>query len=413
MPKIMHISFSWDNKMLNRRHSDYILAMGWIRRGWDVYYYDYRLQGRLAGNQIMNEGIVENVIKHKPDILIFSKSIGGVHTVGGRKTTSKVDPKVIHRIRENGFKGKIIHWYLDQRADLYEPSVEIAKNCDWYFHCSSGWRLKEYYDAVQVPSSFVLAPYEPSFCRPLPYENRSIPLLWMGGDHRQSKFEPTRYEILKELIKKKILLNYYGCFGNPKVWCPQYNKMIGTAKMLLSLYAYDMPLYYSNRFVHCIGAGTACLSYDFTDRKKMIPDEAGIFFKNVTEAKRKYSYYIQHEKELKEIAKRGREEAQKYFTADKVVEDILYTLKNGHSNLPFGETHNPKGIKFEIEDDIQNTNGKIYTVDSYADITCINEFDFVDNDIKTSSSKPKIKPKRIKSKIKRKLSIPKNHPRLL
>lgn len=374
----MHISFSWDNKTLNRRHSDYILSMGWVRHGWDVYYFDYRKESVLQGNRQMNQSIIYCVDKYKPDILFISKPQGGVYKQGGRNLSGNLSPHILSNIRENGYKGTIIHWYLDQRKGIYEKSANLARHCDWFFYCAAGYKLKEYYDYVKVPTSFVIAPYEPSFTRPIPYENRTLNLLWMGGDHRQSKFEQERYNILKELIDKKILKNYFGCFGKNKVWCPQYNKLIGSTKILLSLYAFNYPMYFSNRLSHCIGSGTTIASYDFLDRNKILPDDSGIFFTTAKEFIEKYKYYHNRIDDLKNMATKAKIISDKYFTSYKVVEDILYTLKNGKSSLPFGETINPERKTFNIPDDKKEI-GKVYYVDGYSDITSIYEYKFNDN----------------------------------
>ena len=377
MPSVLHVSFAWENNLLNRRHSDYILAMGWMRRGWDVYFYDYRNAGKIGDNGTITHGVLNSVSVNNPDLIIFSKSVGGVHRKNGRLISSSVDPKVIDYIRTEGFSKPIIHWYLDQRFDLYKPSVDIGKKCDWFFHCASGWRLKEYQAAVNKPSSFILAPFEPSFCRPVPYENRTIPLIWMGGSHKQNKFEQTRHNMLLELIKKDILKYYFGCFGKRKIWCPEYNKMIGQSKMLLSLYAYDMPLYYSNRLSHCIGSGTVPLSYDFTDRVKMLPDNSGIFFKETNEAIDKYKYYVNNIRELKEMGGNAKRVADEYFTSDKVVDEILFTLKNGYTNLPFGESINPKNITFDVDYDYRGEkNGNIHILNENGHVIKINKFNF-------------------------------------
>lgn len=375
MPKVLHVSFLWDDDTTNKRHSDYILAMGWVKEGWDVLYFDYRANAEEYGNDKMNESLVRIVNEHQPDLLWFTKSVGASKRFGRKTVSCQIRGETLRKIRESGFKGKIIHWFLDQRYDHYQSTIDIGSESDWFFYVSAGDRLVEYSKKMDTPTSFIIVPFEPTFTSPQPFEQRDLDLIWMGGDHKPSKnqFEQTRYELLKKMITTGELNHYYGCFKQRKVWCPEYHKILGRSKMVLSLYAFDRPMYFSNRLAHAIGAKAAILSYDFKDRDKIFSDNDGIFFKTFTEFKKKKKYYLNNIDELEWVANNGHNVAREYFDSRKVVREILHTLRNGKSSYPFGQTYNPKGIKFDIPESEKET-GSISYLDIYGRVLEIDEY---------------------------------------
>ena len=375
MPKVLHVSFLWDDSNVNQRHSDYILALGWVKRGWDVLYFDYRLNAEAYGNDKMNAALIDIVDKHKPDIIFFTKCEGSSNRVSRTPKSCIVHPESLSQIKKNGFKGTIVHWFLDQRKDLFKSSVNLAKECDWFFYVAAGDRLKDYHTITKTPTSYIAVPYEQSFLDPQPFENRSIDLIWMGGAHQPNKnqFEDNRYNILQGMIQQNLLHEYYGCFGKKKIWCPEYQTLLGESKMGLSLYAFDRPLYFSNRLSHITGSNTALVSFDFKERSRIFSNDDGIFFKDVPDFKKKYLYYLKHLDEVKCISDNGYKIAQQYFSSTRVVEEILYTLRNGESSLPFGETYNTNKKKYDVPQSQKefgniyylNINGNVLTIDQY------------------------------------------------
>ena len=138
MPKVLHVSFLWDDETVNQRHSDYILAMGWVKEGWDVLYFDYRMSAEEIGNDAMNKSLIEIVKTQNPDILFFTKSEGTSRRFTRRYTHTSIHPYIINQMRDNGYKGTIVHWFLDQRFDFFESSIKLGKNCDWFFYVAAG-----------------------------------------------------------------------------------------------------------------------------------------------------------------------------------------------------------------------------------------------------------------------------------
>jgi hypothetical protein len=375
MPKVMHVSFLWDDDTVNQRHSDYILSMGWVKSGWDVLYFDYRATAEEYGNDAMNESLISVVLQHQPDILWFTKSEGVSRRFGRRSVSCSIRPETIKRIKDLGFKGQIVHWFLDQRYDYFQSSLKIGRQCDWFFYVAGGERLVNYSKKMRTPASFILAPYEPSFLNPQPYEKRGIDLIWMGGAHKpkRNKFEDTRYRLLKQMIDTGQLSHYHGCFHHPRVYCPKYQQLLGSSKMGLSLYAFDRPMYFSNRLSHTIGSNTAVFSYDFKDRHRIFSDDEGIFFKDIFEFREKKNYYMENQDELEWIAGNGHKKAKQYFSSSRVIDEILHTLRNGESALPFGQTHNPRGVKFDVPESGKEY-GDLYYMDRYGNFMSVDQY---------------------------------------
>jgi len=383
MPKVLHVSFLWDDETVNQRHSDYILAMGWVKEGWDVLYFDYRMSAEEIGNDAMNKSLIEIVKTQNPDILFFTKSEGTSRRFTRRYTHTSIHPYIINQMRDNGYKGTIVHWFLDQRFDFFESSIKLGKNCDWFFYVAAGERLKAYSDMMQTPASFIVVPYEKSFLNPQAFGDRYLDLVWMGGEHRPSKnhFENIRYNLLKRLVDSDILKSYYGCFRERRVFCPEYQQILGSTKMGLSLYAFDRPMYFSNRLSHIIGSNTALASYDFKDRKRIFSDDDGIFFKQSTELRDRYNYYMKNLDELEWVANNGHKIAEKYFSSTSVVKEILHTLRTGESALPFGETYNKKKLKYDVPVAGKGL-GNIYYLDKSGNVISIDQYsESFDNNI--------------------------------
>ncbi len=375
MPTVLHVSFLWDDPNVNQRHSDYILAMGWVKAGWDVYYFDYRATSEEYGNTQMNTALYKLVMKIKPDLLWFTKSEGVSRRYSRRNQQCKILPQTIRQMKKDGYKGTVVHWFLDQRKDLFKSTLSVGKECDWFFHVAAGDRLKAYSDKMNTPSSFIAVPYEPTFLHPKPFKQRSIDLIWMGGAHKPANnhFEDIRYNLLKQFIDTGHIQHYFGCFGKEKISCPQYQNLLGSSQMGLSLYAFDRPLYFSNRLSHIIGSETALFSYDFKDRKKIFSDEEGVFFKDFDEMKKKRLYYKNNVAELSDIATNGHKVAKEYFSSSNVVKEILNTLRTGKSTLPFGQTENSSDLKYDIPYSTKDY-GDIHYLDYYGHILSIDQF---------------------------------------
>jgi len=402
MPKVLHVSFLWDDPTVNQRHSDYILAMGWVKAGWDVLYFDYRMTAEEYGNDIMNSALMQIILDKNPDIVFFTKVEGASRRIGKRTQSCCIDPTIIPKLKDKGYKGKFVHWFLDQRYDYFKSTLNIGKHCDWFFYVAAGERLKGYSLAMSTPASWIPAPYEPSFLKPRTFIDRKMDLIWMGGAHKPSRnhFEDTRYSMLQKFTSCGFLRNYYGCFSKSRVWCPQYQKLLGESKMGLSLYAFDRPMYFSNRLSHIMGSGTAIFSYDFKDRKRIFSDTDGIFFKDVADAKKQYQYYMANLDELEWVAQNGYNKVSKYFTSSCVVSEILHTLSTGESSLPFGETHNPWGKKYDVPLVSDKSFGNIHHIDRYGKTFMIEQYGdatkVVSNDSKATIERRKHRAERIK-----------------
>jgi len=328
MPKILFISFRWNDERLKMHSSDKMMALGFSRAGWDIEYYDYRFMYAKFGTERNNQNAYKKIMEENPDILFLNKC-------------EKLDPSIITRARKNGFKGTVVYWHMDQRKLLIKSVVEWSKVSDWVFHCKGGWRLKEYYEATQTPTSFLFSPYEPSYINDKEFSKRDLKLTWYGQlyDTRQG-FDSLRREIIP--FVRGYLSDYGACFEQPFVRGEEYYDKLTRSKISISIPAIDMPYYFSNRHSHLMGSGAVVFSYRFQNCLDMFTDGYNIVtFKNSKELINKSKYYLNNIEELQAIQQHSKEFAKEYLTSDKVCQQILHTLKNGKSSYPFDQTINP------------------------------------------------------------------------
>ena len=130
MPKILFVSFRWNDERLMMHSSDKMMSMGFSRGGWDVDYYDYREMPKIDIGCNNNQNVVDKVLAYKPDLVFLNKC-------------EKLDPTLVNDCKRSGYKGKFVFWHMDIRKPLIRSVLAWSKVSDWVFHCKGGSRLKE------------------------------------------------------------------------------------------------------------------------------------------------------------------------------------------------------------------------------------------------------------------------------
>jgi len=328
MPKILFLSYRWNDQRLKTHSSDAMMANGFARDGWCCEYHDYREYTKNHGHRMNQSKIYRNIMNHNPDIVFITKG-------------EKVDPATIRKCRQSGFKGKVIGWYNDVRKQPIKCVIEISKVCDWFFHCIGGDDLKRYYNATKTPCSFLFSPFDPSFISPKPFDERTYNVTHYGQLYNPERgFDSMRRDIVPEV--RDLICDYGACFDKGFIRGIEYYRALGNSKMSISIPAIDIPLYFSNRHSHIMGSGSVVLSYDFKRCRDIFTEGVDIVtFKNHEELRNKIKYYLNNTDELEQIQKNSLNFAEKYLTSNRVYEEIVYTLANGESSYSFGETVNP------------------------------------------------------------------------
>ncbi len=305
-----------------------MMSKGFQRNGWDVSYYDYREAATLYNPTINQEQVLKTIVDIQPDILFLNKC-------------EKLDPQIISKARMSGWRGKAIFWHMDQRKRLIPSVIAWSKQCDWVFHCKGASRLKEFYEATKVPTSFLFAPYEPSYIHSIPFSDRLLQTTWYGQLYDPQKgFDSIRRDNIPYI--RNLLDDYGACFDKTFIRGIEYYTQLGNSKTSISIPAIDMPYYFSNRHSHIMGSGAIPLSYRFENCYDMFTEGVDIItFKNCEELQNKILYYLNNIDLLYEMHLHVVKFAKKYLVADAVYREIMYTLQNGESSYPFGQTINP------------------------------------------------------------------------
>jgi len=332
MPKILFLSYRWNDQRLKTHSSDAMMANRFGRNGWEVHYHDYREYTKNHGAKFNQEKILHQIMTIQPDILFITKG-------------EKVDPDTIRRCRIHGFGGKIIGWYNDTRRNPVKCVTEISKVCDWFFHCLGGDKLNEYYDATGTPTSFLFAPYEPDYIEDFQRPDdsqRDFDVTWYGQLYKpEAGFDNLRREIIPNV--RDLLDDYGACFDRTFFRGAEYYSRLSRSKMSISIPAIDQPFYFSNRHSHIMGSGSVVLSYCYKNCLDVFSDGIDIItFKNSEELRNKISYYLNNIDELRFVQENSIKFAQKYLTSDRVYEEIIHTLTHGESSYPFAQVVNPE-----------------------------------------------------------------------
>jgi len=328
MPKILFLSYRWNDQRLKTHSSDAMMANAFSRAGWTIHYHDYRDYTKKHGLKSNQSKIFREIMNIKPDLLFITKG-------------ERVDPDTIRLCKRNGFKGKVIGWYNDIRKQPVKCVTEISKVCDWFFHCIGDSSLQKYYDVTQTPCSFLFAPFEPLFVLPRDFDERTYKVTHYGQLYDPRKgFDSLRRDIIPEI--RDLLDDYGACFDRGFIRGVEYYGALGNSKMSISIPAIDQPFYFSNRHSHIMGSGAVALSYRFKNCLDMFADGVNIItFKNNEELRNKISYYLNNTEELKTIQVNSLNFANTYLTSDRVYEEIIHTLQHGESSYPFGQVVNP------------------------------------------------------------------------
>lgn len=325
MPSVLFVSFRWNDERLQMHSSDKMMSFGFERAGWDVYYYDYREEAKTHPTIQNNEYALEHILHINPDLVFLNKC-------------EKLNPDIITRAKQKGYKGKFILWHMDIRRPLVKSIVNWSKRCDWIFHCKGGSRLQEYYNATKTPTSFLFAPFEPSYIQST---NKDLDVTWYGQLYDPKKgFDGLRREIIPEI--KDLLDDYGACFEKTFIRGKEYYTQLARSNMSISIPALDQPFYFSNRQSHIMGSGSAVLSYEFKNCFDIFTEGVDIItFKNAEELRNKIEYYLNNRDDLKRIQENTLRFANQYLTSDKVYEEIVNVLVKGESTYPFAQVINP------------------------------------------------------------------------
>ena len=335
--KILFVGITWYEhgpEMLQHAH-DRMLALAFQKIGWEVEFFDYRRVAKETSPEKMNQSLQKEIRNSKPDIVFIIKG-------------ECIEATMLKELKQKGYAGTILYWYMDQRRNIEPFVLKVSSGCDWAFHCKTGNQLKEYYQSTNTPCSLFLCPYEESYLVPKEFSKRTIPITWLGSEHKPNfgQWDAYRYNILRELIlQRQYVQNYHACFGQHFIRGKLYYETLGNAKISFTIPAIVQSMYFSDRLSHIMGSGTAAFVYRFPGYQKMFKDDNEIIsFNSAQEFIEKSKYYLERKEELAIIADSGRRFAQSFMSSEAGAREILNIINMGETTYPFGEVINPTKV---------------------------------------------------------------------
>jgi len=298
---------------------DQVFAKGFEQNGYEVTRVDYR------AIRNPDQFLLETAEEVKPDLFWFGKC-------------ERINPETI-RVLKMRFPNSIFcKWAADVRDEPYSLDLEHMKYMDMFFGTFGGEYLKKFLlpNVKGVCSIFTFTDSD-YYKKYGVSKNFEADVLWTGrkgfGDN------PLRNEIIDYLLYTNIQnVNVIGL--NEWIGDPEYLYAINSAKIGIGSNSFNRRKYSSDR----IGNYMACGTFFLTQYIEGIEEcfQRGIhldWFETVKEMEEKIKYYLIHDEERKEIAKKGQEFVLSHFDCKPLVENILNVIKTGKSNYPWDDVY--------------------------------------------------------------------------
>jgi len=231
----------------------------------------------------------------KPDLVFFSKSVLLTYPV--------------MKIKEK-FKNVIIcMWQVDTRPTIeyWRSLFPLIQLCDYHFVVSSGlipeWR-KINPNTFWLPQGLQNEVYDKP--KKINDEDRikyTCDVAWAGQEGKLHEF---RRKYLYSIDSMDVLFKKWGCHGNPPVYNEEHNKMVFLSKINLAMSRWIGDEKYSSaRNYKILGAGGFLLEINRESTYGLFPENILDCCRSLGELTEKIHYWLNNEKERKEIAERG------------------------------------------------------------------------------------------------------------
>lgn len=221
-------------------------------------------------------------------------------------------------------------WNVDIRKTLQEwgPWLPLFRAVDYLFTVSESkaQRLKENVN----PNTHYLSQglqrrvYHPVSNKDLTLEDHrkyDCDVCFAGGVEGGEHVHGWREEYHRVLNNMDIDVNYWGCYGNPKIMNQEHNKAVACSKINLgmSMLLPQSTKYTSVRDYKILGAGGFLLTKYSGQMEDMMPVGEGMdVYHDKEEMKEKIEYYLSHPKKREEMATRGRKWAENNTYLDRI-----------------------------------------------------------------------------------------------
>lgn len=315
------------------------LSNGWIRSGHHVINFSDRdiarwqslLGYRKWGIAAANKALLKLCKSMNPDVVAFGHA-------------DIISYETIQQIRAAFPRVKMLQWNMDWvvpegHALENDPTAENNKQklrgksalMDATFVTTAGPQIQTV-SSAEKPVYFMPNPVDLSIERHRNFEKTDLPFdvffasnaeddrRYHGGQWRQMS------EFCNDLQKAvpSLKLALPGVHGNPKVFGPAYDDLLGQCKVGLNISRRnDAYLYSSDRLAQMIGNGLAICMDRASGYSDIFSDEEMIFYSSEKELFEKLAYLKENDTVRRQIAERGWKRYNEVFNGTRIAQYML------------------------------------------------------------------------------------------
>ncbi len=319
--RILHCAGFNEQKLGRAFYStDRKISNGLIRNGHCVYDFSYRYYAKQHTPFFLKykrpktaESALIEISKHfEPDVLLLGKS-------------ENISYKALENIRNDFPEIKIGMWWVDPIYILGDIRKKLSL-IDAFFLTTDPRELKRVFEDDSI---FLKSHFMPNVCdssidiyKGFDSKYYKHDLLFIG---REDKNRIQFTEVLRSL-SKDINVGLYGQKGNLLLG-NRYLQTIANSKITLNFSRYsDLSMYSSDRMVHLAANGSMVLSSRIPNIESVFSEEEVIYFSDLKEMVEKIKFYIAHDSERIDVAKKGYLKAHAEYNEKKITMKLIDTL---------------------------------------------------------------------------------------
>ena len=312
--------------------TDRKLSAGFVRNGHHVYDISDRDMARCMtpfnskklGRKKMNEAVLQTASNLQPDLILLGH-------------TNLLYESTLDALRSRVRHARIAQWFVDP---LFLPQVrehlfQRLPHLDAFF-CTTGGDWLDPFRKVNANCHYLPNPVDEGVESLKNHEKRDFDndLVYVGSDHK----DPKRRQMLQKLLDHPQQLRFalYASLGKPRVFGAEYLDVLARSKMGLNLSRRsDIPYYSSDRIAQLTGNGLLTFIPETPGLRSLFDEGEVVYFERTAELFDKAIYYLNHDDERQEIARKGWERAHRSYATDRVARFITEAT----FELPLGEAY--------------------------------------------------------------------------
>lgn len=253
--------------------------------------------------------IVEAVDAKRHPLLSYSIACGYKPDLVFCSRTKELTEQVA-QIKRKFPNAVICMWNVDTRETIKEWShlYSLIKLCDYHFVVDaefiSQWRELNH-NTFWLPQGLQNEAYKkPKAIADADRKKYSCDICFAGS--YMSYHQVFRPPFVNAVVATGVDFKRWGCDGIPKVYNEEHNKMVSLSKINLAISGWPRNRKYTSvRDYKILGAGGFMLEFYRKGLHEIFPENSFGCYTSPEDLAEKVHYWLDHEKERKEIAERG------------------------------------------------------------------------------------------------------------